>query len=223
RRNRFVEWVRIHDGLGRDRPWKVVAPMNLTDLRAKALPSLITGTSRHALPHDLIRPSDPASDGVLEMLSLVGQALRFERPTTPESFTIEPQIRDERKILADSLRRPLIRLLAAKTATEHPARALARTFDRMRLRPHPFDLPLMDSFVRSYAEKLGPTAQHWADRQKPQDEAKGYFDPPTLDESNWTQGALQRRGTYPERRRSEDAGGGRAPVRSNQAAEECRS
>jgi len=99
--------------------------MNLTDLRARVLPSLITGTSRHALPRDLIRPCDPASDGVLEMLSLVGQALRFERPPTPESFAIEPEIRDERKILADSLRRPLIRCLAAKNATGHPRRVLA--------------------------------------------------------------------------------------------------
>jgi len=195
--------------------------MNLTDLRAKVLPSLITGTSRHALPHDLIRPSDPASDGVLEMLSLVGHALRFERPPTPESFAIEPEIRDERKILADSLRRPLIRLLAAKNSTEHPARALARTFDRMRLRPHPFDLPLMDGFVRSHAEKLGPTAQHWANRQKPQDEAKGYFDPEALDEGNWTQAALQRRVAYLERRRSDDADGARALVESNWAQEDA--
>src|SRR5262249_9631684 len=150
RRNRFVEWVRIHDGLGGNSPRKVVALMNLTDLRAKVLPSLITGTSRHALPRDVVRPSVPTSDAVLEMLSLVGPALRVERPRTPDSFTIEPEIRDERKILADPLRRPLIRLLAVKNSTDHPARALARAFDRMRLRPHPFDLPLMDGFVRSH-------------------------------------------------------------------------
>jgi hypothetical protein len=195
--------------------------MNLTDLRGKVLPSLMAGTSRLALPGDLLCPSGPNSDGALKMLSLLGQALRFERPSTPEAFTIEPQIRDERKILADALRRPLIRLLAAKNASEHPARALARTFDRMRLRPHPFDLPLIDAFVRSYAEKLGPTAQHWADRQKPQEEAKSYFDPEALDEGNWTGAALGRRVAYLERRRRDDADGARAQVESNWAQEDA--
>jgi len=195
--------------------------MNLTELRAKVLPSLTTGTSRLALPADLIRPADPASDGVLALLSLVGQALRFERPSTPEAFSVEPEIRDERKIIADALRRPLVRLLGAKSATEHPARALARIFDRMRLRPHPFDLPLIDAFVRCNAEKLGPTAQHWADRQKPQDTTRSYFDPEALDDSNWTQVALRRRIAYLEQRRRDDADGARALVESNWAKEDA--
>ena len=117
--------------------------MKLIALHTKVLPSLLGGTSRHPLPGDLIRPSSPGSDGTLEMLTLMGQALRFERPSTPESFIVEPEIKDERKIIADGLRRPLIRLLTAKNATEHPASALARAFDRLRLRPHPFDLPLI--------------------------------------------------------------------------------
>ena len=146
--------------------------MNSTILYAKVLPSLLGGTSRHPLPDELIRPSNPNSDGALEMFSLMGQALRFERPSTPESFIVEPEIKDERKIIANGLRRPLIRLLTAKNATEHPGRALARAFDRLRLRPHPFDLPLIDAFIRSNAEKLGPTAQHWADKQKPEAEVR---------------------------------------------------
>src|SRR5262245_61021619 len=130
--------------MGRDAARKVVAPMNWSTLHAKVLPSLLGGTSRHPLPGDLIRPSSPSSDGAVQMLSLVGQALRFEHPSMPDSFIVEPEIRDERKVLADDLRRPLIRLLTSKNATEHPARALARAFDRLRMRPHPFDLPLID-------------------------------------------------------------------------------
>jgi len=195
--------------------------MNLTTLHAKVVPSLLGGTSRHPIPSEVIHPSSPTSDGTLEMLSLMGQALRFERPPTPESFIVEPEIKDERQIIGDRLRRPLIRLLTPKNATEHPARALARAFDRLRLRPHPFDLPLIDAFVRSNAEQLGPTAQHWADRQKPEAETRSYFDPELLDESNWMQATFSRRVAYLEQRRRDDADAARALVESNWAPEEA--
>ena len=207
-----MEWIRVHVRLGRDTAGKVVARVNWDTLHAKVLPSLLGGTSRHPLPAELVRPSNPSSDGAIEMLSLTAQALRFERPSTPESFIVEPEIKDDRKIVADRLRRPLIRLLTAKNATEHPARALARAFDRLRLRPHPFDLPLIDAFVRSHAEKLGATAQHWADRQKPDAGTQSYFDPELLDESNWAQATLSRRAAYLEQRRRDDAGLARALV-----------
>lgn len=189
------------------------APMNRTVLYAKVLPSLLAGTSRQALP-ELVRPANPDSDGVLEVLSLVGQALRFERPATPDSFIVEPEIKDERKIVADSLRRPLVRLLTAKNVTEHPARATARTLERLRLRPHPFDLPLIDAFVRSYAESLGPTAQHWADRQKSDAEIQSYFDPESLDESNWAHATISRRVAYLEQRRQGGADAARTLLES---------
>jgi len=195
--------------------------MNWATLHARVQPSLLAGTSRHPLPGDSIRTADPGSDGALEMLSLMGQALRFERPSPPDSFTVEPEISDDRKILADGLRRPLVRLLTAKSATEHPARALARAFDRLRLRPHPFDLPLIDAFVRSNAEKLGPTAQHWADRQKPEAETQSYFDPELLDESNWAQARLSRRVAYLDQRRRDDADTARALVESTWAQEDA--
>jgi hypothetical protein len=195
--------------------------MNPITLHAKVLPSLLGGTSRHPLPGEWIHPASSSSDGALEMLSLMGQALRFERPSTPESFILEPEIKDDRKIIVDGLRRPLIRLLTANNATEHPARALARAFDRLRLRPHPFDLPLIDAFVRSNAEQLGPTARHWADRQKAEAETRSYFDPELLDESNWTQPTLPRRAAYLEQRRHEDADAARALLESTWAQEEA--
>jgi len=185
------------------------------------MPSLLAGTSRQPLPEGLIRPADPSSKGMLETLSLMGQALRFERPSTPDSFVVEPEIKDERRIVADRLRRPLIRLLTAKNATEHPARALAGAFDRLRLRPHPFDLPLIDAFVRSHGEKLGPTAQHWADRQKPEAQTQSYFDPEKIDESNWTQAAVSRRAAFLEQRRRDDADAARALVESTWAQEDA--
>ena len=195
--------------------------MNWNTLHAKVLPSLLAGTSRQPLPAELITPSTPNSDRGLEMLSLMGQALRFTRPVTPDSFAVEPEIKDDRRILADPLRRPLIRLLTAKNVTEHPARALARAFDRLRLRPHPFDLPLIDAFVRSNAEKLGPTAQHWADRQKPDAGMQSYFDPELLDESNWAHATLSRRAAYLEQRRRDDAEAARALVESTWQGEDA--
>ncbi len=195
--------------------------MNWNTLHAKILPPLLAGTSRQPLPGELFPPSTPDSDGGLEMLSLMGQALRFTRPVTPDSFAVEPEIKDARKILADPLRRPLIRLLTAKNVTEHPARALARVFDRLRLRPHPFDLPLIDAFVRSNAEKLGPTAQHWADRQKTDAGMQSYFDPELLDESNWAQATLSRRAAYLEQRRRDDAEAARALVESTWSGEDA--
>lgn len=187
--------------------------MNRAVLYAKVLPSLLAGTSRQALP-EFVRPASPGSDGVLEVLSLVGQALRFERPATPDSFIVEPEIKDERKIVADSLRRPLVRLLTAKNVTEHPARATARTLERLRLRPHPFDLPLIDAFVRSHAERLGPTAQHWADRQKSDAQTQSYFDPESLDESNWVHARISRRVGYLEQRRQGGADAARTLLES---------
>src|SRR5262245_48359875 len=76
--------------------------MNSATLHQKLLPALLGGTSRHPIPSEGI-------DNTLGMLGLMGQALRFERPATPDSFSVEPEIRDGRKILADRLRRPLIR------------------------------------------------------------------------------------------------------------------
>src|SRR5262249_35766420 len=108
-----------------------------------------------------------------------------------------------------------------KSFTAHYARALARAFDRLRLRPHPFDLPLIDAFVRSNADKLGSTAQHWANRQKPESGTQSYFDPELLDESNWTQATISRRVAYLEQRRRDDAHAARALVESSWPQEEA--
>jgi hypothetical protein len=184
--------------------------MNVSTLRTRILPSLLEGTSRRPLAEDPIA-----------MLGLMGQALRFERPPTPESFSVEPEIQDDREIIADRLRRPLIRLLTAKNLTDHPARALARAFDRLRLRPHPFDLPSIDAFVGANAEKLGPTVQHWVARQKPDAAKRSYFDPELLDGSNWGQARLSRRVAYLEKLRQEDVDAARSLVESTWAQEEA--
>ena len=74
----------------------------------EALPSLLAGVARQPLPLRL--GTDPKA--ALHALSLTGQALRFERPGIPAQFAVEPVIEDDRSILPNSLRRPILRLLA---------------------------------------------------------------------------------------------------------------
>ncbi|HEY4358394.1 MAG TPA: hypothetical protein VGN16_21790, partial [Acidobacteriaceae bacterium] len=94
--------------------------MNAATLTHEALPSLLSGVSRQPLParleqflKDGTSPDD--SEGALKVLSLTAQALRFKRPQTPASFSVEPTLHDDRHIVPTDLRRPIVRLVAGKT------------------------------------------------------------------------------------------------------------
>jgi len=174
--------------------------MTVTELKQSVLPSLLAGTARQPLSSEA--SSQP--NGALAALSLAGQWLRFERPAAPSSFAVEPVDEDKRRIVPDHLRRPMLRLLTSKTATEHPAIAVARAFDALSLRPHPFDLPKLDAFVREYNKALGATAQQWAQRQANAAEPSTYYDNDTLDDANWTQAPLAKRASYLAERRNQD-------------------
>jgi len=142
----------------------------------------------------------------LKALSLTGQALRFERPIGPQQFSVEPEIPDHRRVLPDPARRPLIRLLTGKRATEDLALAVAWAFDRLKLRPHLFDLPRLDDFVHAHAESLGATAQYWARRQEDAEAPPlDYFGPEALEDVTWSSAPLGRRVLFIEERRRQDA------------------
>jgi len=177
--------------------------MSQTLFKTEALPSLLAGVTRQPLPPQLGLTSGPKA--ALHALSLTGQALRFERPGIPAQFAVEPVIEDDRALLPHSLRRPFLRLLAGKSMTEHPTMALARVMHELRLRPHPFDLPRIDAFVRRHADQLGATAQHWARAKDDSAETIGYYDRDLLDETNWTQTTLSRRAGFLENLRRTDA------------------
>ena len=170
--------------------------MNSTLFRTKIVPALLTGTGRQPIV------DVPGPDAELRALSLAGQALRFGHPASPASFAVEPHIADDRAILPDALRRPLQRVLGGRLGTEHAGLALACAFDRLRLRPHPFDLPRLESFVRSHAERLGTTAQYWV---RPAEDAAApsgrYFDDELLSDANWLHATLARKAAYLETRR----------------------
>jgi Family of unknown function (DUF5691) len=191
--------------------------MNARTLKTHALPALLAGTARQPLGFDRelaeLAHGD-AGGATLSALSLTGQALRFERPQPPPSFIAEASIEDRRPILADRMRRPLIRLLHGRRPSDDVALALAWAFGRAKVRPHPFDLPKIDAFARAHAEHLGLTAQHWAEQQESGSpaEMRGYFDADKMDDGTWTKAAPAQRARYIAERRKLDATAARALV-----------
>src|SRR5260370_37899013 len=114
---RTLGWTLLHPVLGADRAGKMGERMRAMELKARVLPSLLAGTSRHPLGlHGAVGEATRQEEGnvVLRALSLTGQALRFEKPRNPQQFSVEPEIRDDRRILPDRARRPLIRLLTGR-------------------------------------------------------------------------------------------------------------
>jgi hypothetical protein len=146
--------------------------------KTKVLPGLLAGTERMPLKLDDV--------GTLAALSLTGQALRFTRPAGPAEFMEEDDVVDERRILPNAIRKPLIWLLKGRRVGEDAERALAWNFARLRLRPHPFDMPRMAGFVKAFAEALGTTAEHWASRDgKAATPLTRLLEDDALDEANW--------------------------------------
>jgi hypothetical protein len=96
-------------------------------------------------------------------------------------------VHDPRRIICDAARPLMRRLLGAGSASDIAALALADTCHRLRLRPHPFDLPRLTAFVRVHGEALGPFAAAWAERNEGTEKRPGgYFDADAIDLSNWT-------------------------------------
>jgi hypothetical protein len=182
--------------------------VNAKTLKAQAVPALLAGAARQPLSFSGVLAElaecEPAI-AALNTLSLTAQALRFERPLPPPAFNTEPEIHDDRPILPEAARRILIRLLKDRKTSDDLELALAWAFGRSRVRPHPFDLPRIDSFARTYAELLGLTAQHWAAQQEDTAAApRSYFDAEALDDFTWSSAPLAQRVRFLVGRRKED-------------------
>lgn len=175
--------------------------MNADHLRSKVLPILLSGTRRDAT-NQLLAPAPDRAGAVLNAMSLTGQMLRFTRPSVPAEFALEHWPRDDRRIVPDPLRLPIARLL--DRSTDDTARALAVTLEKRRLRPHPFDFPKLETFVRRYADRLGATAQYWVQRESPAAPAYGYFEAQELTAENWTESPLRPRVQFLKSLRKQD-------------------
>ncbi|MGB6719753.1 MAG: DUF5691 domain-containing protein [Terracidiphilus sp.] len=193
--------------------------MNARELKGRVLPVLLSGTRRETIPPELanLRADDPRS--ALHALSLTGQALRFERPSAPAQFAVERWPRDERAIVPEAMRTVVLRLLEGSKCTEDTALALAWALEKRKLRPHPFDLPKMDGFVRRHAAFLGVAAQFWAQRDVPAERRSDYFDADVVSEQNWTDAPLGRRTKFLEVLRGRDSNAGRELLESAWGAE----
>jgi hypothetical protein len=186
--------------------------MTAAEFKARVLPSLLAGTGRRPIAWEGAAAGD-AAKAPLQALSLTGQALRFERPPAPESYAAPALVRDERRMVADGVRRPLIRLLTTAKATADLELAVAYALDRLQLRLHPFDMPRLDGFVRSHAEQLGATAEYWALRKSDAGApTASYFFGEDLDDANWSAATPRRRALYIEERRRRDADAARGLV-----------
>lgn len=181
--------------------------MTLSSLKTAILPKLISGT-RDGLPLDAIGANDP-----LQALALAGQALRFDRPMQPTHFKIEEVVVDRATIVPDAARKLLLRLLSSKNQTSGQlSAAIARTFVEKKLRPHPFDLPKLELFVKAFAESLGAEALAFSEREIPLDRKQNYFAPDQLNDENWMLATPAVKAGYISRRRAADPAAGRTLV-----------
>jgi Family of unknown function (DUF5691) len=203
--------------------------MSASALKGQVLPALLLGVSRQPIDFSrlfdgAISAGDPKSG--LKALALAGQALRFERPAPPSHYAAIQTRSQSRPNPPEALRPKLVRLFGdgkyAVPPQDDLALAVALAFERQRLQLHPFDFPRMDGFLRAHAERLGPEARAWVDRDRPDEEKRGYFDSEALDDDNWREATPARRQRYIEDRRRQDAGVARALVEAvwpNEGAE----
>src|SRR6202012_2452968 len=114
---------------------------------------------------DALPADDPKA--MLKALALLGQRQRFRRPVAPAATPDALLFADARPILPEAARPALLSLLTGKSGAtgDAVAQAIADQLAARGLRLHPFDLPRLDGFVRAQAEKLGPSAIAWAERQ----------------------------------------------------------
>lgn len=188
--------------------------MTLQDIRTSILPRLISG-ARDGLPLDRIGATSP-----LQTLSLAGQAVRFDRPARPAQFMVEEKTEDGRRIIGEPARKLLLRLLGGKSqASEHLADALARTLVERSLRPHPFDLPRLETFVKPRAELLGAEALAFAERATPAAERQSYFAPDKLTDDTWMLATPAVKAHYIAGRRAADPDAARVLVETSWASE----
>ncbi|HEY6814269.1 MAG TPA: DUF5691 domain-containing protein, partial [Croceibacterium sp.] len=111
-------------------------------------------------------------------------------------------------------RAPMLRLVAGKgvPADDPAALALACALDRLRLRPHPFDVPRLETFVRRHAERLGPTAVAAFAPAERTGENGYWFEAAELDHTNWMLATPARKAGFIAGLRASDPNGARELV-----------
>jgi len=193
--------------------------MNAAELKSRVVPFLMSGARRGSLDADLEALGGDRDHALLNALSLAGQALRFTQPAQPAEYAMETWPHDERPILPQAMRAHILRLL--DRCTEDTARALALALEAKRLRPHPFDLPKLEGLVRKHADRLGVTAQYWAQRETSSSAPRGYFDAVELNAETWTEATPRIRAKFLREMRKRDPKGARLLLEKTWNAEDA--
>lgn len=159
-----------------------------------------------------IAPDDPAAP--LRLLALAAQARLFAPPPVPAAFDAVAAPADPRALVPPATRAPMLRLVAGKGASaEDPAAlALACALDRLRLRPHPFDVPRLEAFVRRHAERLGPAALAAIAPVERSGDSGAWFESAELEPGNWMLASPARKAAFIAGLRAADPHGARALV-----------
>lgn len=150
-----------------------------------------TGPLAHDLPAD-----DPATP--LRLLALASQARLFGLPPAPADYDEAAAPADPRPVVPAPARALMLRLVSGKgNPPDDPAAfALAVALDRLRLRPHPFDVPRMETFVRKHAERLGPAAAGAFARDERAGDHGYWLEAAELDRTNWTLATPARKASF---------------------------
>jgi hypothetical protein len=175
--------------------------MSASELKTIVLPALLTGVRGRGMPQTF-----GATDS-LQLLSLAAQAVKLDRPQPPETFIIEDDASDPRRVVPDEARPLLQRLVGAGTHVAAGGRtqaAVARALAERGFKLHPFDLPVLESFVEKQASLLGAEALAFAQRDAAPEQKQSYFSSEAMNDDNWTHGNRGERAKYIARRRTEE-------------------
>lgn len=149
--------------------------------------ALLQGTARRPLQlsgllGEGLAPGDPAN--APRMLALAMQARRFALPAAPASFDEARPQADPRPVVTGELRTLILRLVTGKgnPGDDAAAFALAHALAGSGLRPHPFDIPRLQAFLRKHSEILGCGAGQEADSANQTADWSAWE---TLDASTW--------------------------------------
>lgn len=174
--------------------------MSVTLLKSTVLPGILSGM-RGSVPSVLGISTD------LHALALTAQALRLDRPARPDAFNVEDSVVEVRKVVPDSLREPMVRLVTGKrdtAARDVLLRTLAESMAANRFRVHPFDLAALEPFVDAFASELGAEALAYAQRNVKAERKQSYFAPESISDDTWMLGNRGEKAKYIARRRAED-------------------
>jgi hypothetical protein len=183
--------------------------------------SFLLGTARNpaAVGAAFKRLVGTSSLTELAALALLGQRMRFRKHGPPPVNGAAVAVKDTRAIVPDAIRPLMRRLVGGKEAQDIASLALADVCNRIRLRPHPFDVPRLAAFVQAHGELLGAYASAWAARGEVDDKQPNYFDADAIDESNWTSARPAARAAFIATLRAREPERGRALVEASFAAD----